>query len=134
MTLPLYAQCIIIYVLGVVLHLTWLKIPSLREKAKMANVEFSLRTWWLEDWYTILGNIALGGILVFGLNELVAWKPEIMNYVKWFFAFMGTFGSNIAANKFGKFEKILNAIIDEKLKVYEEKIVGANAGGTNTGN
>lgn len=134
MSVELYVQCLVIYVLGVVLHLTWLKVPSLREKSKMANVTFSLRTWWLEDWHTVVGNVALGGIMLFGLSELITWKPEILSYVRWFFAFMGTFGSNIAMTKFGKFEQILNAIIDEKLKVYEEKIVGANNSGSGTDN
>lgn len=120
MSANIYLICVIMYVLGIFLHLFWIKIPSLKKKAAMASCQFSLLDWWKTDYNVILGNAVFGAMLLFGLKELILWKPNVADYVKWFFAFMGTFGNSVAMAKFGKFEKTLNGIIDDKLKILSE--------------
>lgn len=113
-TTLLILQCIAMFILGQLLQLFWLKIPSLKKRSKAANYHFSLSDYWKEDWYLIIGTQILGALVVIGLNELVQWKPMILDYIKWFFAFIGAFASSVILSKLSAYEKKLTEVIDVK--------------------
>jgi len=121
MTYQTYLFCVVMYILGQALQLFWVKIPALKKRCTVANVEFAISAWWKEDWNIVIGNMIFGAILIFALNEVVQWKPIVLDYVKWFFAFMGAFGSSVAMTKWGNFEKMLNTIVDKKTNIADGK-------------
>lgn len=114
MTLSLYLQCVAMFVCGQLLQLFWLKIPSLKKRAKAANYKFSAADYWNEEWHLIIGTEVLGAMAIMGLNEIVHWKPEVLDYVKWFFGAIGAFGSSVMLSKLSSYEKKLTEVINVK--------------------
>ena len=117
MTLSLYIQCVAMFIGGQLLQLFWLKIPSLKKRAKAANYKFSIKEYWAEDWYLIAGTEVLGAMVIIGLNEITHWKPEIIDVVKWFFGGIGAFGSSVILSKLSAYEKKLSEVIDVKTNI-----------------
>lgn len=114
MTHWLYIQCVLMFILGQAVHLFLVKVPAVKERCRVANKPFTWGEWWNCDWNVIIGTQIIGGLIILGLDEIVTWKPDVLTYVKWFFAGMGAFGSTIAMAKFSQFEKSLNTVIDIK--------------------
>jgi hypothetical protein len=117
MSTSIYIQCAAMYLLGAVLHLFVVKIPAVKKRDKAANIEFSFREYINQEWHIIAGNIALGCLLILGIDELANWKPEIMAAVKWFFAAVGAIGSVTIMSKFSTYEKKVLDIIDVKTNI-----------------
>jgi hypothetical protein len=122
MTLSLYLQCIAMYVLGQAVHLFLLKIPNIQKRATAANYEFTFKAYWKSDWYIVAGTLALGIMLTIGVDQLISWKPAILNIVKWFFGFVGVSGSTLVMSKYGQFEKRIMNVIDVKTNIADEAI------------
>jgi len=117
MTLSLYLQCVAMLLLGQALQLFLIKIPAIKERCRVANKPFSMSEWWGSDWNLVIGTAVIGAMAIIGLDQLVHWKPEILNYVKWFFGGIGAFGSNLLLSKWSSFEKALNSIVDKKTNI-----------------
>jgi hypothetical protein len=117
MTPKLYLACVLILALGQALQILWIKIPDLKTRAKLANQQFIFKDWWSSDWNLVLGTFVCGAIAILGLDELIRWKPEVLDYVKWFFAALGFGGSNLVLAKLSKYTKYFNQIIDEKTNI-----------------
>lgn len=117
----LYLQCVIMFVLGQALHLFLVKVPAIKERCRVANKPFSWNEWWGCDWNIIIGTQVAGALVIFGLDEIVNWKPEVLSYVKWFFAAVGAFGSTVAMSKMSQFEKGLNKVVDIKTDIADNK-------------
>lgn len=122
----IYFQYGFMFFAGQLLHLLVVKIPSLRIKTRQANKKFSLKDWFIEDWNLIIGLNILGSMFLMGLDEVLAWKPEIQNVVKWFFAAVGAFGNSIVLQKFSKYEHVLGSVLDIKANI-ADKVVGPTA-------
>lgn len=122
MTTSLYIQCVAMFILGQLLQLFWMKIPSVKKRAKAANYKFSWKEYWAEDWTLVIGTNILGAMIVFGLDQLVHWKPYILEYVKWFFAGIGYFASSAVLSKLSSYEKVLTNVIDIKTDIADKKI------------
>lgn len=117
MTLALYLQCGFMFMLGQGLHLFWIKLPSFKEKALAANKPFSYKEWWECDKWLVIG-LQLAGISIFmGLDQIFRFKPEIIDYTKWFFWAIGAFGSNLLFQKFSQYAKGQTKIIDLKANI-----------------
>lgn len=114
-------------ILGQALHLFLIKVPSLKSRARAAGKPFSWKDWWCEDWNIVVSTLIIGAMVTIGMNELAAWKPEILDYVKWFYGAIGAFGSTVAMAKFSQYEKKLLSVIDIKTNVSD-----ALTGGTTT--
>lgn len=114
MTLSLYLQCVAMLILGQLLQIFIIKIPDIKSRAKLANQLFIWKDWWASDWNLVIGTAILGAIAVIGLDQLVVWKPEILEYVKWFFAGIGFFGSTLVMAKYSQYAKYFNGVIDVK--------------------
>lgn len=126
MSTKLYLFCVAMYILGQALTLFWITVPSLKEKCRIANKEFSWKDWWKCDWNIVFGNMIFGLILILGLKELITWKPEILDFVKWLFALLGAFGTSIAQEKWGQFRKTLNNLLDMKANLSDAVTGGSN--------
>lgn len=127
MTHLMYLFCVAMYVLGQGLLLFWFTIPQLKEKCRIANKVFTLKEWWECDRTMVIGNMIFGAILVLGIDELVHWKPGVLDYIKWFFAIAGAFGPTIVQEKWGSFKKGISNLIDIK-----SNIADTLTGGTTT--
>lgn len=121
MTHWVYIQCVLMFLLGQAAHLFLIKIPAIKEKSRVANKSFAWKDWWACDWNVVIGTQVVGALVIFGLDEIVNWKPEVLDYVKWFFAGVGAFGSTIAMAKMSQFDKSINKVIDIKTDIADGK-------------
>jgi hypothetical protein len=122
-----YVFCVVMFILGQAGHLFLLKIPSIRARCRAANKPFTFKEWWDCDWNVIIGTQIIGAMIIFGLKEICTWKPGVIEYVRWFFAAVGAFGSSVAMAKASQFEKSLTGLLDVK-----SNIADAVTGGTTT--
>lgn len=118
----LYIQCVLMFIGGQAIHLFLIKVPAIKTRCTAANKPFKWSEWWGADWNIIIGTQIIGALIILGLDEIIYWKPNVLDYVKWFFAGMGAFGSTIAMAKFSQFEKTLNSVIDLKTDIADGKI------------
>jgi hypothetical protein len=56
------------------------------------------------------------------VDQLISWKPYILNIVKWFFGFVGVSGSTLIMSKYGQFEKKIMNVIDVKTNIADDVI------------
>jgi hypothetical protein len=127
MTKSLYIQCVAMFILGQAAHLFLIKVPAVKQRCRAANKPFTWKEWWNCDWNVVIGTQIVGALVIIGLDQLLNWKPFILDYVKWFFAGVGAFGSTVAMAKWSQYEKSLNALLDVKSNVAD-----AITGGTTT--
>jgi len=67
--------------LGMLLHVFLLKIPSATERAKAANLKFSIGEWITSEWPSLAGNVAaiIIGLLI--AKEVLNYKPEFKSWI-----------------------------------------------------
>jgi hypothetical protein len=116
MTIELYATCFSVALVGMALQ-TVLKMKSLQDKARAANVEFKIREYFQNDWLSITASILTIVLFLLFLDNILNWKPVIVDYVKIGFAFVGYTGSDIASRLFGVVNKKINNVIDAKTNI-----------------
>lgn len=110
-------QCVAMLILGQSLQIFIIKVPDLKQRAKLANQKFIWGDWWTADWNLVIGTGILGAMAIIGLNEIFQWNPAILSYVKWFFAGIGFFGSTIVLAKYSQYAKYFNGVIDSKTNI-----------------
>lgn len=116
-TFEQYLYCVAMFILGQAFHLFLVKIPAVKKRCKAANKTYYFREWWGEDWNVIIGTQVIGAMVILGLKEIVTWKPGVIEYVRWFFAAIGAFGSTIAMAKASQYEANLTRLMDVKSNV-----------------
>ena len=116
MNMQLYAQCFFIALLGSLLQTTF-KMRSMQIKAKLANLEFSVKQYLKDDWIVLSGNIITIIMCLFFISEVTNIKPEVMDYLKIGFAFIGYTGSDVLNRVFSVANKKLNSAIDYKTNI-----------------
>ena len=94
-----------------------LKIPQLQQRSKAANHDFSIKDYFKDDWAVILASFVTVGIVIICIDELIAVKPELANYIKWLFVFVGFTGSSILQAVLSVTNKKIMAIIDIKTNI-----------------
>lgn len=122
LSLSLYLQCIVMFILGQILYMLWIKVPSLKLKAASANKPFSYAELWKCDAHVILGLNVVGISLFVGLDQALHYKPEAINYLKWLFWVVGAFGCTVGFKYFSRYEKTLMAILDKKSNAFDKTI------------
>lgn len=127
MSISLYIQCIAMYILGQALCLMLFTVPLLKEKCRIANKKFSWSEWWDCDWNMVIGSFAFMVALTIGIDEIIGWKPSVLNYIEWFYLIAGAFGTSIIQERWGSFKKGINSLLDVK-----SNIADAVTGGTTT--
>lgn len=113
-TLSLYVQVFIACLLGLLFHLLAVKIPSVKERARVANMKFSLLEYLKDDSLAIAASVV--GILAYtySLNEIIGYKPEIVGVIKFISIAVGFMGSSLFIAILGKASKAINAVVDVK--------------------
>lgn len=113
MDLKLYATCFVVALVGMALQ-TVLKLKSLQDKARAGNIKFSPWIYFKNDWLSITASVLTIILFLICLDNVLHWKPAIVDYVKIGFAFVGYVGSDIASRLFSVVNKKINSIIDLK--------------------
>jgi hypothetical protein len=126
-TFEQYAICVAMFILGQAAHLFLIKIPAVKTRCRAANKSFYFKEWINSDWNIIVGTQVIGALVLLGLKEVITWKPGVIEYVRWFFAGIGAFGSTIAMAKGSQFEKSLTGLLSMKSNVSDTV-----TGGTDT--
>jgi hypothetical protein len=116
MTLHLYITCFFVALIGMALQ-TVLKMKSLQDKAKVANLTFKPITYFREDWLSITASVLTIILFLLFLDNILKWHPAIVNYIKIGFGFVGYTGSDIASRLFGVVNKKINNVIDVKTNI-----------------
>lgn len=117
MTREQYIWCVSMFIMGQLLHLFLSKIPALMKRAKVANYQFKISDYWKEEWYIVIGTQIFGAMTIIGIDEIAHWKPDVVDYVKWFFAGLGYFFSSVIIKWLGTYEKKLLKIINIKTDI-----------------
>lgn len=117
----IYLQCFIAGILGILFHVVAVKIPKLQKRFKTANLEFSLKEYIKGDYPALLSSLVTVFTCAYVLDEIVGVKPEILEFVKFFFVFVGYSGSSLLVSALSKADSYVNKIIDEKTNRADEK-------------
>lgn len=126
MTFKLYLVCFVVALVGMALQ-TALKMKGLQDKARMANVEFKARSYFVQDWLSIVASILTIILFLLFVDNILHWKPAIVDYIKIGFGFLGYSGSDIASRIFGVVNKKLNSAIDYKTTIADQATGTENA-------
>lgn len=119
MTTELYIQCFLVAFFGMLLQ-ALLKIKSIQDKARKANVEFSAKEYFIDDWISHCASLVTVIMIMFFVDELAHFSEHVMNYVKFGFAFVGYTGSDIMSRFFSVVNKRVNNAIDYKTTQTDE--------------
>lgn len=125
MTLKLYFIYGIMFLLGQVLHIYWIKIPNSKLRAAMANKPFSYKEWWDCDKNLIIGLNILGMTLLIGLDQLIVFAPDWVNKLKWGFWLVGTFGSTVGYKFYKGYDSGTMKLMDIKSNIADIVTGGA---------
>ena len=106
-------------ILGQVSHLAFVKIPSLRRTASAANKAFYIKEWWNCDWNLIIGLQAFIIAVFLGLDEIMHFKPEMLEYTKWMFFFVGFGGSSAIMSWLSKYAPGVMNLISVKSNTFD---------------
>ncbi len=119
MTLTMYLLCFAVSLVGMALH-TALKLKSLKEKATLANVEFNVKKYFVNDWLSVAAS-GLTIILFLLLAHVAANRwPQFVDVFPVVFAFTGYTGSDVASRLFSVVNKKINIAIDYKTTTADE--------------
>lgn len=116
MTISLYVNCGLIGLLGLVFAVL-MQLKSQRDKAKVANLQFTMAGFFADEWINFsisLVVIIIGLVLI---PTVVGWKPAYIPFVRPAFLPIGYMGTDIILKLFGVVNKRLNAAIDVKTDI-----------------
>lgn len=116
MTFKLYLVCFVVALVGMALH-TALKMKGLQDKARLANVEFKAGSYFKQDWLSLTASFLTIILFLLFIDNILKWKPAVIDFVKIAMAFVGYTGSDIASRIFGVVNKKINIAIDHKTTV-----------------
>jgi archaellum biogenesis protein FlaJ (TadC family) len=111
--MTLYLTYFAVALIGMVLQ-ALLKIKSLQEKARKANVQFKAKEYLIEDWVSHCASLATIVMFLFFIDEFANIDPRVMGFMKIGFAFVGYTGSDIASRLFSVVNRRINDAIDYK--------------------
>ena len=105
--------------LGVLLQIL-LKIQQLKKQSKIANHIFSFKEYFSDDWISILTSFVSVGVAIYTMDELINAKPQLAEYIKWFFIFVGFSGSSLIQSVLSVTAKKIDSIIDIKTNIADD--------------
>jgi uncharacterized membrane protein len=117
MTSSLYYQCMLAGTLGILFHMLVIKYPDLKKRAAAANSSLTLKSFLSDDWGSMMASFVTVIIGILIVDELLYIKPEMVNYIKFFFATVGYMGSSVLQLVFGIANKKILNIIDTKTNI-----------------
>lgn len=107
-------------VLGEIFHLVT-KAQSIKESSKVANVSFNYNQFINDEIFAIVSTLVTLVIAIVIIDEFLVYEPKVEPYLKVSFIFLGYTGSSILVNALGKAQTRVNAIIDEKTNIADNK-------------
>lgn len=120
MTFEMYLTCSAVALVGMALN-TALKLKSLQDKARLANVEFNIAKYFRNDWLSITASVLTVIMFLLFVDNILKWKPQAADYLKIGFGFIGYTGNDIASRLFGVVNKKINSAIDYKTTIADEQ-------------
>lgn len=109
--------CFLAGLLGIALHIFAIKIPGVKQRATVANVPFSYSDYFKDDLAAIIASVLAVLVLLVILPELIAYKPEIVPFLKIGFVFVGYTGASVIVAIMGQFQTKLNGIVNTKTDI-----------------
>jgi len=119
MELTDYAILFFIAFLGMLLQML-LKAKSIQEKAKKANLQFSFKEYFLDDWLSHGVSFVTIIMFLFFTTEFINFNKIVADYLKIGFAFIGYSSADIASRIFSVVNKRVNNAIDYKTTQADE--------------
>jgi hypothetical protein len=113
MTTELYIHCVIASLLGVMFHVS-VKIKSLYEDHKRANLKFSVGKYFSDDWIALIVDIIAALVLVYLVDEWLDADSRLLNKIKSIFFFVGFTGSYVILQILSVAKSRFRKSIDEK--------------------
>lgn len=120
MTFSTYLLCFLAGLLGIAFHIFAIKLPATKTRATVANMNFSYGAFFQDELAAILASLLTVIILLVVLDELVAFKPAVLPYLKFGFVFIGFTGSSILIAILGKASDKINAVVDVKTNTADQ--------------
>jgi len=116
MTPILFLECFAMGIMGAIIFIL-IQINKLQVRSKAANVPFSLSQYFKDDWAAIALSFATVLVSILGVDELTKYKPEILDYIKWFFLLIGYCGGSVLTALLSRANKKLLDIVDVKTNI-----------------
>lgn len=116
MTISLYVNCGLIGLLGLILAVS-MQLKSQRDKAKVANLQFTISGFFADEWINFFISLVVIVIGLVLIPTVVGWKPAYIPFVRPAFLPIGYMGTDIILKLFGVVNKRLNAAIDVKTDI-----------------
>jgi hypothetical protein len=114
MNIQLYTQLFIIGLVGILFHVFVIKLPSVKEASRVANKSFSVKEYLSDDWIALCGSIVTLVACILFVDEILKWKPAIIDYIKFLFFFIGYTGSSVLLAVLSQATKKINKVVDIK--------------------
>lgn len=116
MTLSLYLQCVGMFLIGQGLTFFFVTTPMLRALYKRASEDFSMNKYWKDDYNKVIGVQLLGALFILGLDQIIQWKPWVLDGIKWWFAGLGVVG-DLIGSRLSTYRKSIMDVIDKKTNI-----------------
>lgn len=120
MDLKIYAGCLIAGVLGILFHLI-LNINKTKKRFNVANLEFDFGMYVKGEIWALIASLLTVVIATYLIDELANFRPEILEWIKFFFVFVGYSGSSLLVGILGKANSYVNKVVDAKTDIADEK-------------
>lgn len=113
MTQELYIHCFIACIIGNILHVA-LKIKSLQEDYRIANLEFTVGGYIKQDKWALIVDIIASFAMVYLVDEYLDMDSRIIGKIKTIFVFVGFTGSYVILLIMSVAKKRFRAAVDHK--------------------
>ena len=114
MTFSTYILCFVAGLLGIFFHIFAVKMPAVKTSAQVGNVPFTYRAFFQDELAAILASLLMVIILLVVLQEIIAYQPAVVPYLKAGFVFVGYTGSSLLVSWLGKAQDKINSIVNIK--------------------
>ena len=108
--------------LGILFHVFVMKLPAIKKRAEAANTTLSLKDYLKTDWLSLASSFLTLIICVYIIDEITKFRPSILEWIKFFFLFIGYTGSSILQSALGRADKEIRNIVDVKTNIADNKI------------
>lgn len=116
MNVSLYIDSAVLGLLGLLFSLL-LQLKSQRDKAKVANLQFTIGGFFSDEWINIAIAIIVLVIALYLIAPILGWKPGYLWLIRPAFLPVGYMGQDLLLKLFGVVNKRLNAAIDAKTTI-----------------
>lgn len=113
MNIYYYLYCFGYSLLGLIFSML-MQMKSLNDKAKAANVIFKPRSFFQNEWTSILLSLTVIGIALFSIPLVFELEPKYIIWIKPLFLPVGYTGTDFMLKVFGIWNKKINNAIDFK--------------------